>query len=322
MPTVVHSATEIIDAELLERELGDRATIEARDTRTEVAVADALADASVLVLDDKSPVTAEVLVDASDVALIARAGTGVDTIDHDAAATAGITVTNVPAYGTEAVATHAIGLLTSVWQAIPQRDRAIRDGDWDWQVGRPVPRLPEATLGIVGFGRIGSRTAEYASGLDLDVLAYDPYVDATEIEAHDAGKVDDLHDLAAESDILSLHAPLTDETEGMIDAEVFAALPEHAVLVNTARGDIVEQDDLREALAADELRAAALDVLEDEPPGEEPLLDREDVVTTAHAAWYSEASRRNLNETVARQVRAALDGEEPEHVVDPDAEWL
>ncbi|AGN01560.1 lactate dehydrogenase-like oxidoreductase [Salinarchaeum sp. Harcht-Bsk1] len=322
MPTVVHSDTEIIDAELLERELGDRAAIEARHTRTEAAVADALADAAVLVLDDKSPVTADVLADAEDVALIARAGTGVDTVDLEAAAEHGIPVTNVPAYGTEAVATHAIGLLTSVWQAIPRRDRAIRDGDWDWEVGRPVPRLPEATLGIVGFGRIGRRTAAYASGLDLDVLAYDPYVDADEIESHGGEKVDDLHHLAADADVLSLHAPLTAETEGMIDADVFATLPEHAVLVNTARGDIVDQDALREALDAGELRAAALDVLEEEPPGEEPLLDRDDVVTTAHAAWYSEASRRDLNETVARQVLAALDGEDPEHLVDPDAAWL
>lgn len=322
MPTVVHSDTEIVDADLLRRELGDVAEIEVHDTRTEAAVAEAAEDATVLVLDDKAPVTADVLTDAGDLALIARAGTGVDTIDFRATAERGIPVTNVPAYGTEAVATHAVGLLTSAWQAIPQRDRAIRDGTWDWEVGRPVPRLPEATLGIVGFGRIGRRTAEYLQGFDLDVLAYDPYVDAAEIAARDARKVEDLHDLLAESDICSLHAPLTDETEGMIGADELAALPEHAILVNTARGDVVDQDALLAALEDGELRGAALDVLEDEPPNVEPLIHRDDVITTPHAAWYSEASRRELNETVARQARAAIDGETPEHVVDPEAEWL
>jgi len=324
-PTVIHSDTEIVDAAVLRTDLGDRADLEARETRTEAAVAAALDDAAVLVLDDKSPVTVDALAaaDTADLALIARAGTGVDTVDVPAAAERGIPVTNVPGYGTEAVATHAIGLLLAAWQTIPERDRAARDGTWDWEIGRPIPQLPGSTLGIVGFGRIGRRTAAFAQGFDLEVLADDPYVDAEEIAAHGARKVEDRSALLRAADILSIHAPLTDETEGMIGADDLAALPEHAVLVNTARGGIVDEAALLEALSAGDLRAAALDVLETEPPRpDDPLLEREDVILTPHAAWYSEASRRELNETVARQARAALDGERPAHVVDPDADWL
>jgi len=281
----------------------------------------------VLVLDDRAPITEAVLaetVDRSgdDLALIARAGTGVDAVDVGAAAERGIPVTNVPHYGTESVATHAVGLLLAAWRSIPERDRAVRGGEWDWRVGRPVPRLADGTLGIVGFGAIGKQTAASLAGFDLDVVAYDPYVSETEIREHGARRAESLADVLEGSDALSIHAPLTDETEGMIGGPELAALPDHAVLVNTARGGIVDEAALEDALDARELRAAGLDVLESEPPGEDSLLEREDVVTTPHAAWYSEASRRELNETVGQQVQAVLADEDPEHRVDPGAAWL
>ncbi|MFB6296143.1 MAG: NAD(P)-dependent oxidoreductase, partial [Halobacteriales archaeon] len=156
---------------------------------------------------------------------------------------------------------------------------------------------------------------------DVSVVAYDPYVPAYRMADFGVEQVG-FEDLLADSSIVSIHAPLTDETRGMFDAEAFDVMREDAVLVNTARGPIVEEDALVDALDSGAIDAAGLDVREDEPPGESPLHGREDVVLTPHVAWYSEASRTQLGRTVADDVDRVLRGEEPLNRVDPEEGWF
>jgi D-3-phosphoglycerate dehydrogenase len=154
------------------------------------------------------------------------------------------------------------------------------------------------------------------------VVAYDPYVDAEAMAEADVEKVT-LDELYAQADYVSLHAPETDETHGMVDAEALDRMQDHAVLVNTGRGGLVEEDALAAALTDDTIAAAGLDVLREEPPaGDHQLLGLDNCIVTPHAAWYSEEAREDLNRTVARNVRAGLAGEQLPDYIDPETEWL
>ena len=267
------------------------------------------------------PVPAEVFRGHPSLEIVARLGTGVDNIDHEAAAEDDVWVTNVPLYSVDEVATHALSLLLGARRGLVAHNRAMSEGAWDWTVGAPAPRLVGSTVGVVSFGSIAQRFVELLSGLDVDVLVYDPYVDDETVADCDATSVD-FETLLDSSDAVSVHAPLTPETAGMFDAAAFSRLPEHAVIVNVGRGGIIDEDALLSALEADELAGAGLDVFAAEPPNGSPLLERNDVICTPHTAWYSEASKRELNETAARNVAAALEGERPPDAIDLDAEWL
>lgn len=320
-PTVAYGETNFVDAELQREALDGTATVDVRPIRTEAGAAAAATEAAVLVVDVHTPVTADALAGAEDLRLIARAGNGVDNVDVEAATERGVTVTNVPDYCTAEVATHAFGLFLSARRRIPAYDREVRAGEWDWETERPIRRVHGSTLGLVSFGAIARKVAEYAEGFGLDIAVFDPYVDESVTEEYDVRLVD-FETLLSESDALSVHAPLTDETRGMIGRAQLQALPDHAVVVNVGRGGTVDEAALAEALCNDEIAAAGLDVLDEEPPGETPLRDRDDVVLTPHAGWYSRDARRELNETIARQVRQALADEPVDHAIDPRAEWV
>lgn len=316
---VVISETPFVDVDY-QRERLDGATVEVRDTHTEAAVGEAAADADALIVDVHTPVTADALDRADGLRLIARAGTGYDDVDVNAAAERGITVTNVPEYCTDEVASHAFGLLLACRRRIPAYDREVRDGGWDWRTDRPIRRVAGSTLGLISFGAIARRVADYAAGFDMEVLVYDPYVDEAIVEGY-GGRLVEFDELFETADAVSVHAPLTPETRGLIGAAEFARLPAHAVVVNVGRGGIVDEDALAEALREREIAAAGLDVLSEEPPEETPLRGLDDVVLTPHAGWYSTEARADLNRTIARQVERALAGERPEHAIEPDA-WV
>lgn len=308
---------------VFERVLGDHdASIRAVDMSTEDATVAAGEDADVLVTDSRAPLTGDVVRALPHLRAIMQVSTGVDNVAVDAAAAEGITVTRAPDYARDDVATHALGLMLACTRKIVTYHDSVRDGEWaSYDVGKPIHRLAGRTVGLVGFGTIARRFAHRLEGFDADVVAYDPYVDAATMANYDARKVS-LGELASLADHVSVHAPITPETRGMLDADVFASLPDDAVVVNTGRGGVVDESDLEAALENDELAAAALDVFAEEPPFGSPLLDRDDVVVTPHAAWYSEESIADANEYVANDVARLLDGETPEGVVDPDAEWV
>ncbi|GAB6879723.1 C-terminal binding protein [Halorubrum gandharaense] len=280
--------------------------------------------AAAVVTDIKTPVPAAA-VDALDLDIVVRSAVGVGNIDVAAADEHGAVVANVPGYCTDEVATHAVGLLLDCLRSLKPYDDAVADGDWSWQDGRPIRRLRGATVGLVSFGPIARRAAEQLSGFGVELLAYDPYVDADEMAAATADGVEKVgfDELFARADHVSVHAPLTEETRGMVDADALAALAPDSVLVNTGRGPVVDEDALLSALEDDDgLKAAGLDVLAEEPPDDNPLVGRPDTVVTPHAAWYSEDAREEVNRRGADAVAAVLNGEVPDDRVDPNADWL
>jgi D-3-phosphoglycerate dehydrogenase / 2-oxoglutarate reductase len=269
-------------------------------------VAEACADA-VGVLNTYAPMPAEVIGRLERCRGIARYGVGIDTIDLDAAMARGILVSNVPDYCVEEVALHTLALLLAAHRRVVQGDRLVRSGSWGALRAGPVRRLDGQLLGLIGCGRIPRSLATKARALGLRVGAYDPFV-------HDDAWPDrveryaDLGELAAEADFLSVHAPLTEETRHLVDEPLLRRMPAHAVLVNTARGPLVDTDALDRALTEGWIGGAALDVLETEPPPPDlPLLRHDHLVVTAHQAFYSEEALRELQRKAAENLLGALE---------------
>lgn len=293
---------------------GHSVTEHACRTGEEVAEACASADG---VLNTYTPMPAATLDALTRCRAIARFGIGLDTIDLERAVERGIVVTNVPDYCTGEVATHTMALLLAVHRRVAQLDRDVRDGGWDPFAAGPMPRLEGATLGLIGAGRIPRAVATRAAAFGLRLAAHDPYVPG---EAWPTGieRVTDLLELAAGSDFLSVHAPAVPETFHLVGDEVLRAMPAHAVLVNTARGALVDTAALVHALSEGWIAGAGIDVVEQEPlPADHELRRLPTVVVTPHAAFYSEASLEELQRKAAEQLRAALAGERPRYAVTP-----
>lgn len=254
--------------------------------------------------------------------VIAHYGVGVDRIDVAAAARAGIYVANVPRYGIDEVADHALALLLACVRKLRALEAVVRNGGWGVQAVRPIPRLRGRTLGIVGLGNIGAAVAERARGFGLVVAAADPYAPADRFARVGARRLA-LADLLAVSDFLTLHVPLTDETRGLLDGTAFAAMKPGVVLVNTARGPVVDEAALMDALAAGTVAAAGLDVFATEPlPPDSPLRRDDRVLLTPHAAFFSEESIVDMQAGASRQVAEALAGARPSAAVDlPGLDW-
>ena len=248
-----------------------------------------------------------------DLRAVGRYGIGVDSIDLDAATAHGVPVVNVPDYCIEEVPTHTLALLLACVRKVPSYDRAIKGGEWDWTAGKPIRRLTGATLGLVGFGKLPRRLIELVEGFDLEVLVYDPYVDAAAVDAAGAKKVD-LDELLDRSRYVSVHAPLTDETRGLIDADALDRMREDAILINTARGPLVDYEALAAAVEAGDIAGAGLDVLPEEPPSTPPL-DHDAIVYTPHVAFYSEESEETMRRTVTEDVLGILGGAAPMNLV-------
>src|SRR5690242_9119277 len=207
--------------------------------------------------------------------LIVRCGVGVDNVDHAFAATRGIPVANVPDYGTEDVADSAIGMMLTLSRGIHRANSALRDGrgPWSYTQVAPLRRLRGSTIGIVGLGRIGTAAALRAKAIGMDVAFYDPYKPDGYDKALGVRRAQSLEELLAKSYVLSMHCPLTDETRNLINRRTLALLPRGAILINTARGEVVDTSLIPEAIASGKLSGAAIDVLPQEPPApNDPLL--------------------------------------------------
>jgi D-3-phosphoglycerate dehydrogenase len=289
--------------------------IESVQARTPDEVIDAATDADALIVDAGTPVTERVLNTVDTLEVIGRAGIGVDNINLKAAENNDMIVVNAPAYSIEEVSTHAHALLLACVRKLWLFDEQVKAGTWEWKEGQPMYRLSNQTLGLIAFGKIARRFAEKVSGYDIDLLAYDPYVSDDEMTLYDVEKVS-FETLLAESDMISVHAPLTDETEYLIDADALDSLESGSIIINTSRGGIIDSDALYEALTDGTVAAAGLDVHEQEPLDESPLFDLQNVILTPHTAWYSEESRRELARSVTNDVVQVLWGKEPDSKVD------
>ncbi|PSP84830.1 C-terminal binding protein [Halobacteriales archaeon QS_1_68_17] len=276
------------------------------------------ADADALVVT-RAPVTADVLAALPELVVVARYGAGYDNVDIDAATDRGVAVVNAPDYCVDEVATHTVALLLACDRRLRQYDSQVRVGEWDWRAQPDVTRFGDATLGLVGFGAVGRAVAERVRGFGVDVLACSASATDAEIREYGAEPAD-LDALLDGADYVSLHRALTDENRYLIDAAALSRMHEDAVLINTARGGLVDQDALVEALTAGEIAMAGLDVLDPEPPDtDDPLLALDGVVVTPHAAWYSRTAVEELKRTVATDVARALRGERPHNLVNPAA---
>lgn len=240
---------------------------------------------------------------------LVRAGVGTNNVDLDAAAARGIVVCNVPDYGTEEVADHAILLLLAIARQLRPGDEAIRRGVWDFRTVIDTPRLRGKTLGLVGCGRIGTATAIRARAFGLDVVFYDPHVPPGYDKALGVRRADRLEDLLEQSLFVSLHCFLDDRSRHLIDAEALARMPRGGVLINTARGGVVDQEALVAALDSGHLLGAGLDVVEREPLDDERLRDHPRVLLSPHSAFYSREGFVELRRKAAEEVRRLLTGQ-------------
>jgi D-3-phosphoglycerate dehydrogenase len=269
-------------------------------------VAEACAEA-VGVLNTYAPMPADVIDRLERCRAISRYGVGLDTIDIDAAGSRGIAVSNVPDYCVEEVALHTIALLLAAHRRVVRGDRLVREGAWGALAPGPVRRLEGQLLGLIGLGRIPRAVAPKARALGLRVAAHDPYV-SDDAWPRDIGRYAVLEELAADADFLSVHAPLTQETRHLVDERLLRRMSAQAVLVNTARGPLIDTRALHRALTEGWIAGAALDVLETEPPPPDlPLLLHDDVIVTAHQAFYSEEALLELQRKAAQNLLHALE---------------
>lgn len=240
--------------------------------------------------------------------VVCQYGMGLDAIDIDAATEAGVVVTHTPGYCTEDLADHTLALMLAAVRRIVRYDGSVSAGTWDYNVGRPLRRFSGCTVGLVGLGAVGRAVARRLRGFGVELLAVDDYVDGA-VFAELGVERTDLDDLLAHSDVVTVHAPLTDDTRGLVDEAALARMRPGAILVNTARGGIVDGAAVAHALDAGQLAAAAVDVLEVEPPpAGDPLVRHPDVVVTPHAGFLSEQSLDDVQRMAAEEVARVLDG--------------
>jgi D-3-phosphoglycerate dehydrogenase len=319
MATVVTSDAAVIHPDTVQSVLGEEVTVRRAEFSAEDDIIDAAADATALIVGVDDQVTATVFDRCDGLRIVASAGVGVDNIDVEAAAEHDVTVVNVPEYCTEEVSTHAVSLLLAGVRRLGVYDRAVERGQWNWQDGRPIHRLREQTIGFLSFGKLAKRTAEKLASFECELVAADPYVEADEMAEYGVEKVA-MDELLDHADHVSIHAPLTEETRHLFDRDAFRKMSDMAVLVNVGRGPVVDEEALRWALENGEIAAAGLDVLESDSPEESPLAERDDVIMTPHAAFYSEESVTDLNEHLAHDIQAVFDGQEPEGLIEPKAD--
>lgn len=258
-------------------------------------------------------ITKEIIAGMKHCKMIIKYGIGVNNIDSEAAAAKGIYVCNVPDYGVDEVSNHAIAMLMALAKKLPAVTRALKNGEWGYGPTVPLFRLDGSTLGLVGIGRIPSLVAHKMSNFGMKILAFDPYVSAEEAEKRGAELVD-FETLCKKSDFISIHCPLTPSTTRIFNREAFGMMKKTAFLINTARGPVIDENELVEALETGEIAGAGLDVFESEPIGKtNKLLQMDQVIATPHCAWYSEEAISTLQRKVAEEVVNVLSGNRPFH---------
>lgn len=264
-------------------------------------------------------VTARVLKAAEKCVVACRYGIGVDNIDIPVATELGIVVTNVPDYCMDEVTDHALGMILALNRRLLPHDRAVKSGEWaSVALDQPMHRTRGATLGVLGFGRIGRAIAEKAAAFGMNIVAYDPLIEAG--QTIDGVRIKSFHEVLAESHFVSVHTPLTPETEGMIGKDELEMMRSDAIIVNCARGGIIDEVALAVALDDGRLAGAGLDVLEPAPPpSDHPLLkESHNVIITPHTAFFSQASTKELERRTAEEAVRVVEGESPQNLINPD----
>ncbi|MGN1165134.1 MAG: D-2-hydroxyacid dehydrogenase [Lachnospiraceae bacterium] len=280
-------------------------------------VVERIGDAEV-VYTNKTPITRETLDTCKNVKFIGVLATGYNIVDIEAAKEKGIPVANIPTYGTAAVSQFAIALLLELCHHVGEHSDAVKAGEWssnpDWCFWKhPLVELAGKTMGIIGFGRIGQDTGKIAQAMGMNVLAYDAFK-RPELESETCHYAD-LDTVLAESDVIALHCPLFPETEGIINKDTIAKMKDGVMIINDARGPLIVEEDLRDALNSGKVAGAALDVVSTEPIRmDNPLLDAKNVILTPHIAWAPKESRQRLMNIAVDNLKHFVDGD-PQNIV-------
>jgi D-3-phosphoglycerate dehydrogenase / 2-oxoglutarate reductase len=268
-----------------------------------------------LIVRGRTKVTKDVIARASNLKVVGRAGVGVDNIDVSEATARKVLVVNAPTASTVSVAELALGHMISWSRFLPQADKSIKEGKWEKKQFEGH-EIYGKTLGLIGSGRIGAEVAKRAQAFGMRVIAFDPYLPPDVAQKINVALVPK-ETVLRESDFISIHAALTPETRGMIGAKDLAMMKKTAVLVNCARGEIVQEAALADALKTGIIAGAALDVFEKEPPAGSPLISAPHVVFTAHLGASTHEAQTRAGAIIADQVIKALDGKRPDFLVNP-----
>lgn len=273
-----------------------------------------------IILTNKTPVSREVIDACPRLKYIGLLATGYNVVDVKAAKEAGIIVTNIPTYGTDAVSQYAMALLLELCHHIGEHSDCVKRGDWtknqDWCFwNHPLIELAGKTIGIIGFGRIGQGTARIAQALGMKVLAYDTYQNPQLVS--ETCTYASLDQVFASSDVIALHCPLFPETEGIINKDTIGKMKDGVMIINNSRGPLIVESDLRDALNSGKVAGAAVDVVSAEPISmDNPLLDAVNCIITPHIAWAPKESRQRLMDLAVENLHAFLSGA-PQNVVNP-----
>jgi len=292
-------------------------TLTRAQCRTEEDVIEAAKDADGILVQ-YAPITRRVMEQLDKLKVISRYGIGVDSVDIPAATEKGIVVSNVTDYCIDEVSDHTMAFLLASARKTVIFNQAVKQGVWDFKVGIPIFRLRNCTLGLVGFGRIPQQVARKAQAFGMRVVAYDPYLPPKVAEDMNV-ELMELNQLCEQADYISIHTPLTADTRGLIGDEQFNRMKKEAVIINTARGPVIDEQALIRALESGKIAGAGLDVLEHEPiPTDHPFLNMDQVILNPHAAWHSVEAQEELKRKVAENVVDVLSGYWPKYLVNKD----
>lgn len=311
MKTVILDAYVANPGDLSWESLEKLGELQIYDKTKPAEVVSRIGDADIIIVN-KTVIDEAVLVACPSIKFITVLATGYNVVDTEAAAARGIPVSNVPAYSTDSVVQHVFALLLEICIHVGAHNKAVKDGEWSrspyfsfWNY--PLIELAGQTLGIVGYGSIGRSVAKVAMALGMKVVANrrNPKPEDSE----DGVQMVTLDELYAVSDVITLHAPLNDSSKGMINRDSIAQMKDGVIIINTARGPLIVEADLAEALDSGKVYAAGIDVTSEEPmPADNPLLTRDNCIITPHIAWAPLAARRRLLDITTANVKAFLDG--------------
>lgn len=290
--------------------LGELTVYDRTDVSDKDEIISRIGDAEA-VLTNKTPIDRTVLDQCPNLRFISVLATGYNVVDVAYAKEKGIPVSNIPAYGTDAVGQFAIALLLEICHRIGHHDQAVKEGRWtacqDWCFwDYPLIELAGKTMGIIGFGRIGQKTGQIAKAMGMKILAYNR---SQSESGKEIAEYVDLDTLLAQSDVIALHCPLFPETQEIINRETISKMKDGVIIVNNSRGPLIAEQDLADALNSGKVYAAGLDVLCDEPMRKDnPLLTAKNCIITPHISWAPRESRQRIMDMSVRNLRAFLDG--------------
>jgi len=293
--------------------LKEVADVDVDTSITQEELIDKIKDFDAIIVRSRTKVTRNVIKSADKLKIIARAGVGVDNVDIEAATEKGIMVVNAPESTSITVAEHAMGLILSLARKIQAADKSVKEGKWEKSKFMGI-ELAGKTLGIIGMGRIGSQVASRCKAFNMDILVNDPYI-TEEVASKLGARIVDKETLLKDADVITIHVPLTPETKHSVSKKEFDMMKNSAFIINCARGGIINEDDLYDALSDGEIAGAGLDVFENEPPVDSPLLKLDNVVLTPHIGASTREAQRDAAIIVANEVKKVFMNEAPKNVL-------